>query len=382
MKRLARIFLSIMIIAISSFSFVGCTEYEEYFKGTYYFNSEYTYRIDDPSNKVVNSTVYGDFYGTSVKFKDNKFIMENRFNDEVYETTYQLSKDSMLYLKKDVTKFKVNVLKAVRKDAILGDEEIDVSGVEIPEFTLDYSKEKGTVKVTAKLNTEEMLVLEFVEDTAEVVTHGYRLYNYNYKYTNNSVETVDDPSKKRFNDFIDIDEVNKEVTRYENGVEYKYSMTQNSSQNATNVYDLTLLTSSPNAFYETATLTKMSTGFKISFSKSNIALGTMTYKETRNLLSPIELPLDDLTYGEQYEKNVGLLASSTFGNFVGIVKIIFPIFIGVVLVFGLFYGIKLGVKYSKAENEEDKKKAKSNLIRVIIGCGIAIVVSTIIMIFI
>ena len=64
---------------------------------------------------------------------------------------------------------------------------------------------------------------------------------------------------------------------------------------------------------------------------------------------------------------------SAFKTFKGIVNTIFPIFIGVILVIALFYGVQLGIKYAKAEEEEDKKKAKQSLINVIVGCLIAIV---------
>lgn len=69
-------------------------------------------------------------------------------------------------------------------------------------------------------------------------------------------------------------------------------------------------------------------------------------------------------------KNV---AGSAYRSFIGIVNVILPILIGVVLALGLFYGIQLAVKYARAEEEEDKKKAKGSLINVIVGCLIAII---------
>ena len=74
------------------------------------------------------------------------------------------------------------------------------------------------------------------------------------------------------------------------------------------------------------------------------------------------------------------VATDAYEAFIGIVNIVLPILIGVVLALGLFYGIQLAVKYAKAEEEEDKKKAKGNLINVIVGCLIAIVFVAIIMI--
>ena len=73
------------------------------------------------------------------------------------------------------------------------------------------------------------------------------------------------------------------------------------------------------------------------------------------------------------------VTSAAYKSFIGIVNVILPILIGVVLALGLFYGIQLAVKYAKAEEEEDKKKAKGSLINVIVGCLIAIIFVSIIM---
>ena len=70
---------------------------------------------------------------------------------------------------------------------------------------------------------------------------------------------------------------------------------------------------------------------------------------------------------------VGEVADAGYKTFIGIVNVILPIVIGVILVLGLFYGISLAIKYAKAEEDEDKKKAKSSLINVVVGCLIAIV---------
>lgn len=67
------------------------------------------------------------------------------------------------------------------------------------------------------------------------------------------------------------------------------------------------------------------------------------------------------------------VATAGYKTFIGIVNVILPILIGVILVLGLFYGISLAIKYAKAEEDEDKKKAKSSLINVVVGCLIAIV---------
>ena len=63
--------------------------------------------------------------------------------------------------------------------------------------------------------------------------------------------------------------------------------------------------------------------------------------------------------------------TSAFERFIGIVNIVLPVLMSVLL--GMFYGITLGVKYAKAEEEDDKKKAKGALINVIVGVLIAII---------
>ena len=85
MKRLAKVFLSFVLVLMCSFSFVGCAGGENgnnnggssnvnsgngntngggsavSIDGTYYFNSEYLYEIADPSSKLVNCEFYGDY---------------------------------------------------------------------------------------------------------------------------------------------------------------------------------------------------------------------------------------------------------------------------------------------------------------------------------
>ena len=66
------------------------------------------------------------------------------------------------------------------------------------------------------------------------------------------------------------------------------------------------------------------------------------------------------------------IAKDAFSRMTGIVNIILPVLMSVILVLAMFYGITLGVKYAKAEEEEDKKKARGALINVIVGALIAI----------
>ena len=67
------------------------------------------------------------------------------------------------------------------------------------------------------------------------------------------------------------------------------------------------------------------------------------------------------------------IVTSAFERFIGIVNIVLPVLMSVLLVLGMFYGITLGVKYAKAEEDDEKKKAKGQLINVIVGVLIAIV---------
>ena len=64
--------------------------------------------------------------------------------------------------------------------------------------------------------------------------------------------------------------------------------------------------------------------------------------------------------------------NDAYEAFIRIVNIVLPVLMSVILVLGMFYGIQLGVKYAKAEEEDDKKKARGQLINVIVGCLIAI----------
>lgn len=67
------------------------------------------------------------------------------------------------------------------------------------------------------------------------------------------------------------------------------------------------------------------------------------------------------------------IVTSAFERFIGIVNIVLPVLMSVLLVLGMFYGITLGVKYAKAEEDDEKKKAKGQLINVIVGVLIAII---------
>ena len=54
-------------------------------------------------------------------------------------------------------------------------------------------------------------------------------------------------------------------------------------------------------------------------------------------------------------------------------SIAMPIVLAVVLAFGVFFCIKLGIVYAKAEKTEDREEAKKRLVGAIIGFGIGII---------
>lgn len=71
--------------------------------------------------------------------------------------------------------------------------------------------------------------------------------------------------------------------------------------------------------------------------------------------------------------NTGAIANQAYDTFRGIINVILPVVMAFLLLFGMFYGIQLGVKYARAEEDDDKKKAKGALINTIVGFLIAIV---------
>ena len=82
------------------------------------------------------------------------------------------------------------------------------------------------------------------------------------------------------------------------------------------------------------------------------------------LLSIISL----LAAGEEDE-----IVNQGYKRFIGIVNIVLPVLMSILLVLGMFYGITIGVKYAKAEEDDEKKKTRGQLINVIVGILIAIV---------
>ena len=60
-------------------------------------------------------------------------------------------------------------------------------------------------------------------------------------------------------------------------------------------------------------------------------------------------------------------------NLKDFMSIAMPIVLSVVLAFGVFFCIKLGIAYAKAEKTEDREEAKKRLVGAVIGFGIGII---------
>ena len=69
----------------------------------------------------------------------------------------------------------------------------------------------------------------------------------------------------------------------------------------------------------------------------------------------------------------GEIFSSAYNTFKGIVNVVLPVIASFLLVLGVVLGVKVGIAFAKAEDDEGKKKAKTQLINIIIGFLVAIV---------
>ena len=72
------------------------------------------------------------------------------------------------------------------------------------------------------------------------------------------------------------------------------------------------------------------------------------------------------------------VVNAAWQEFKSIFDLVMPILIAVVLVFGLIYAIILGIQFAKAEDTDQRDKAKTRLINVIIGVVVAAVLMAII----
>ena len=78
-----------------------------------------------------------------------------------------------------------------------------------------------------------------------------------------------------------------------------------------------------------------------------------------------------------FNQILSLLGASTGDGVVspiyGGLTLVGPYAIGVVVALSVFYGIFLGVKYAKAENEADKLNAQKTLVNFIIGAVVVVI---------
>lgn len=65
--------------------------------------------------------------------------------------------------------------------------------------------------------------------------------------------------------------------------------------------------------------------------------------------------------------------NSAYTTFKGIVNVVLPVIASFLLILGVVLGVKVGITFAKAEDDEGKKKAKTQLINIIIGFLVAIV---------
>lgn len=64
-------------------------------------------------------------------------------------------------------------------------------------------------------------------------------------------------------------------------------------------------------------------------------------------------------------------------TFVGVMKVVMPIVFSVILAFGVFFSIKLGIYYAKQETTEKREEAKKRLVGAVVGFGIGIVAAVV-----
>ena len=72
--------------------------------------------------------------------------------------------------------------------------------------------------------------------------------------------------------------------------------------------------------------------------------------------------------------------SSAYDTFIGIVDVVLPMIIGVLVALAIILGIKVGITFARAEDDEGKKKAKAQLVNLLIGFIVAIVITSVIFI--
>ncbi len=76
--------------------------------------------------------------------------------------------------------------------------------------------------------------------------------------------------------------------------------------------------------------------------------------------------------GSTVASSVDEIGQSAYSTFKGIVNVVLPVIASFLLVLGIILGVKVGVAFAKAEDDEAKKKAKGQLINIVIGFLVAI----------
>ena len=67
------------------------------------------------------------------------------------------------------------------------------------------------------------------------------------------------------------------------------------------------------------------------------------------------------------------VGESAYATFKGVINVILPTVAGILVLCMVVLGVKIGVAYAQAEDDEAKKKAKHQLINLVLGFLIAIV---------
>lgn len=83
--------------------------------------------------------------------------------------------------------------------------------------------------------------------------------------------------------------------------------------------------------------------------------------------------LESNASGSGLVETVGTLKET----FVGVMKVVMPIVFSVILAFGVFFSIKLGIYYAKQETTEKREEAKKRLVGAVVGFGIGIVAAVV-----
>ena len=76
--------------------------------------------------------------------------------------------------------------------------------------------------------------------------------------------------------------------------------------------------------------------------------------------------------GDTATSQISAIGRSAYATFRGIVNVILPVIASFLLILGVILGVKVGVAFAKAEDDEAKKKAKGQLINIVIGFLVAI----------